>query len=726
MLLGLIALVAVIHQPAAAHGYIVRAIPEDRTTLQYSPARLQYWFSEGLEPEFSTVTLRDQTGAVIAEGGVDPENTSLLQLQVPGTLPDGAYVVDLRPAFASDGHVVAETRVFFVGEEVGGVAGSQSGYEVIPLEVLWRTLLLASNLLLFGTAVLYRHVLLPAWGNPQHAAGWLPPRVMHRLNRIFGAALAVAFAGNIIAILQQSMAFFNTSIDQVVAQGLWQVVRIGSRFGDVWTARMLLLALAGVLFGLSVRWREERPATVRSFWSVNVWVGALLVGAFSIASHAAGSLIMPWVAVFVDWAHMLSVGMWAGGLVALALVLPAALRPYSGEARRQALLSVLRRFSWLVAYALAVVVTTGIYSALNWLYQPSDLVQTGWGMSLLVKLALVASVLVLGLMHYLSANSERFQVWSARLERAVNLLLTLRLEALLVLLVLVSVAYLSASAVPEPVSLTESVAAPRADQVVDDLTVHVTISPGGPGVNTYDVVLEPDIATEVRMQVIDPAQDWRGDWQEVPPAGPGLYVTAGDEIDQEGRWVTLLDITTPEGSIQRAAFAWDVSQESAVPVALEPGLLNWLALAGVVAALSWAAYPMLYRFYQWLDWRPASVAAGAGAILASILLIVMAVVLVRQSEADYLATLNPPPQMVNPVLPDAGSLALGRELYTQHCIDWQSHSGDFRALVERLPRTRDEALFLATQEGWRSLPSCSGDLSDEQRWHIVNFFRTLG
>ena len=109
-------------QPAQAHGYVVRSVPEDRVTLKHPPARLQYWFSEDLEPEFSQISLRNQAGTVLAEGSVDPDNRALLALQVPSDLPDGAYIVDLRPAFASDGHVVAESRVFFVGQEVGGVA----------------------------------------------------------------------------------------------------------------------------------------------------------------------------------------------------------------------------------------------------------------------------------------------------------------------------------------------------------------------------------------------------------------------------------------------------------------------------------------------------------------------------------------------------------------------------------------------------------------------------
>jgi copper transport protein len=710
-------------RPALAHGYIVRAIPENRATLERPPARLQYWFSEALEPEFSSIALRDQSGAVLATGGIDPNNDALMTLQVPPDLPDGAYLADLRLAFASDGHVVAETRVFFVGAEVSGVAGSQSGYEVDTLEVAWRTLLYASLTLLMGTAVLYVVVLLPAWGSRQYPAGWLPPRVMQRLNWIFGTALVLALVGNLVAMAQQSMVFFNTGLSEVIAQGLWQVVRIGSRFGDVWTVRLILLTLAGALFGLSIYWRTERPGTVRAFWNANLWVGALLVSTFSVTSHAAGSLRMAWVAVIVDWAHVLAVGAWAGGLATLALVLPAALQPYTGDARRLALLAVLRKFSRLVMSALAIVITTGIYSALNWIYQPADVTQTGWGVSLLVKVALIAGLLLVGAMHFVASSPERFQQWSIRLHSGVNLAQTLRLEAFLALIVLTAAAFLSASAVPEPTFLTENISAPNATQTVNDLRVHAALSPGGPGVNTLDVVIDRDGQAvddmPVRMQVVNPARDWRSAWQEISPVGSGLYVTTGAEIDREGRWLTLLDI----GDSQRTVFAWDISQDAAIATSISPGPLNILALLGVVLALAWAAYPMAYRFYKWLDWKPVSLAVAGSALIASTILIVGAVVLVSQGVTDYEDVIQPPPQIVNAVLPDAASLAQGHDLFDNSCAAWAGE--DLDALIERLPRTRDEELFMATREGWRDLPPCADDLTDDERWHIVNFIRTL-
>ncbi|MEO0595665.1 MAG: copper resistance protein CopC, partial [Chloroflexota bacterium] len=154
--------------PTDAHGYIVRSIPEDRSTLERAPARLQYWFSEALEPDFSEINLRDDRGDILASGGVSEQDNTLLTVQVPQDLPDGAYIVELRPAFASDGHVVAESRVFFVGEEVGGIQSIAASDTPEPLEIVWKMLFFNASYLLFGTAMLYTFVLVPVWGNNRY------------------------------------------------------------------------------------------------------------------------------------------------------------------------------------------------------------------------------------------------------------------------------------------------------------------------------------------------------------------------------------------------------------------------------------------------------------------------------------------------------------------------------------------------------------------------------
>ncbi len=709
--------------PVAAHGYIVRSIPENRSVLERAPARLQYWFSEGLEPDFSSITVRDQAGNTLATGGVSDDNTALLSARLPTSLPDGAYVAELRVAFASDGHVITETRIFFIGTEVSGVEGAGATTQANPIEVVWRGLTLTSTLLLFGVFGLYALVLLPAWGNPGYPAGLLPPRVMRHLSLVIAVSLVLAFAGSILALVQQAMVLFNAGIAQVIEQNLWSIVRTGTRFGDLWNARVVLLALAAVLYGVTLYFRDEQPALVRPTWTANAWAMALALGTFSAGSHAAGSPLLPWVGIAVDWLHTLAVGLWVGGLGTLALVLPVVLQPYQGDSRRVALLAALNRFSRLALACLVIVVATGIYSSLNWINQPSDLTQTTFGNALLLKLFFVAGLLLVALAHHIALRPERYQRWQKLVSRAQAFVPTLRLEALLAVLVIVSVGLLSATPVPVPPNFETAAPPPSETQTVGDWTVTTTITPGGPGVNTYDITVtrdgQPVDDTPVRLQMVNPERDWRSKWETVESAGEGLYVAAGDDIHRTGGWWTLIDIG--DSNPQRAAFAWTIREDAAVQQSRSPGVLNWLALAGIMGALAWIVYPFARWAVKRLDINPVMVTIALGTVGATVLFIVVGVVVIQNTQAQYDAAISPPPAVINPVLPDAASLERGQTLFEQAC-QWQG--SDWTALVQRLPRTRDEELFAAIGSGWRGLPQCDDNLSDTQHWDVVNYIRS--
>ena len=181
----------------------------------------------------------------------------------------------------------------------------------------------------------------------------LPPTPRdERVNVGRRRVVSVALAGNTLALLQNAMVLFNVPLPRVIENGLWNTARISSRFGDVWNVRMVLLLVLAGLLALAIYWRDEKPRAVAPFWEALMWGTALVIGTFAVSSHASGSLMMPWVAMSMHWLHATAVAVWVGGLAALALILPRALAPYTGEDRRLALLAAMRRFSPLaVGYA---------------------------------------------------------------------------------------------------------------------------------------------------------------------------------------------------------------------------------------------------------------------------------------------------------------------------------------------------------------------------------------
>ena len=707
----------------SAHGYIVRAIPADRSTLERPPTRLQYWFSEDLEPRFSEIHLRDQAGAVIASGGVDEANHALLTLRVPSGLPDGAYVVELRPAFASDGHVIAESRVFFVGEAVGGLSGRSYQARAIPLEVLWRALLNLANFLFFGASLLYTAVLIPAWGNAQ---GKLPPRIMTRLRACFVVAVMLAFAANLIGLLQQSMAFFNTDAAQVLQQNLWQVVLTGSRFGDIWTFRVVLLIFCAVLLFVAEYFRALMPQLAAGIWRGLPWMGAIFIGLTMVTSHAAGSPLLPWVAIAVDWLHVLAVAFWLGGALTLTLLLPTALQPYDAEQRAQALRAVLLRFSRIMLALVALVVLSGLYNVLNYFVSPAD-IASNYGRTLGIKLLLAAPVFVLGGWQHIALRPQL----AARLRLSAGLAGggLLRLEVVLMLLTLAAAAWLSATPIPQPDLPRADIAAPQAATALDDLSLSAAIIPGGPGVNSYDLVLKraqaPAADVELYIQLVDPQRDIRSAWHQAEQAQDGLYVHSGDDIDQAGLWWTLLDITTPDGVVSRAAFVWQISAAAAVQQSRQPQLIHLVALLSIAGVFSAWSAGRARRLLAALQLTPASLLIACVALVVSLGVMAAGALMLDERQRDYAITLHPPPAVVNSVLPDAASLARGEALYREHCLVWQGESADFRALRNRLASARDDFLYEAVASGWRSLPACGAGLSVDSRWDVVNYFRTF-
>ncbi|MFI4979865.1 MAG: copper resistance protein CopC [Nevskiales bacterium] len=83
-----------IASPAFAHAFLERASPLVGSEVVVSPPELSITFTEGVEPLFSTIELRDANGAAISTGKprVAPDNNRRLTIGLP-KLPPGTYTV---------------------------------------------------------------------------------------------------------------------------------------------------------------------------------------------------------------------------------------------------------------------------------------------------------------------------------------------------------------------------------------------------------------------------------------------------------------------------------------------------------------------------------------------------------------------------------------------------------------------------------------------------------
>jgi mono/diheme cytochrome c family protein len=95
-------------------------------------------------------------------------------------------------------------------------------------------------------------------------------------------------------------------------------------------------------------------------------------------------------------------------------------------------------------------------------------------------------------------------------------------------------------------------------------------------------------------------------------------------------------------------------------------------------------------------------------------------------------------ESLSPVKPDPTSIRLGAALYAKHCAACHGASGkgNGKAACDLDPRPTDltdksvarmsdAQLFRTITNGRKPMPSFRKLMTDEERWHVVNFIRTL-
>ena len=99
---------------ASAHAFLDHATPAVGSAIHGSPPKVRLWFTQELEPAFSTVQVQDRDGRRVdkQDKHVDPANPALLQVTLPQLGP-GRYRVVWR-ALSVDTHVTEGDFTFDV------------------------------------------------------------------------------------------------------------------------------------------------------------------------------------------------------------------------------------------------------------------------------------------------------------------------------------------------------------------------------------------------------------------------------------------------------------------------------------------------------------------------------------------------------------------------------------------------------------------------------------
>lgn len=461
----LLAVSLVFPVPADAHGVLRRSEPASGAHLSAAPRELRLTFTERVEPAVARVHLIGPDSVAVSLGplAAAPDSANVLVAAIEGGLVAGAYTVAWQ-LVGADGHPVRGSYTFVIAPGASGLAGppapgaepppaahhppvsmpASAGFDAeSPLYALvrWLTYLALAGVI---GAVAFRFAVLPLarrQGRPESATIAAP--AARRAARIGLVAAVIAGVAALLRLYAQSYALHGGAggldpalVGMMLTRTLW---------GRGWVLGAVGTVLAVVGFALasrrsratdarraahvppapvlvvaggsaadpdrvgqvpSVAHRADAPEEQAGVpgWALG---GAAAVGlAFSLAlsGHAAAASDFAAAAVVMDAIHVLAAGGWIGGLlVLLAAGVPAAMRLEAPE-RGRAVAALVHAFSPAALAFAGALVVTGVFAAWMHLGSLPALWESGYGRTLLLKLAVLTGVFGTGAHNWLKVK----------------------------------------------------------------------------------------------------------------------------------------------------------------------------------------------------------------------------------------------------------------------------------------------------------------------------------
>jgi putative copper export protein/mono/diheme cytochrome c family protein len=516
----------------------------------------------------------------------------------------------------------------------------------------------------------------------------------------------------------------------------------------LWLTRLALsLFLAWLLLGGETgvaSWHRARPGESENQSPVNAatsstavgwrdWAGLVaclgLILTASLTSHAAAEAA-PLVPVLADFIHLVAVSAWAGGLAWFVLAVRAVRRlPASQQTGLVSALVV--RFSALAAVGVGLVMVSGVYSSLLRVGTLAELTGTLYGKALLVKVALALLLMLLGAVNLLGI-SPRLRRIVAREEDDLNLVGRFR-QVVSTELILSFVVLLCASLLTSlpPAMAAQSGGGLTASANADDLQLHLEITPGRVGINTFTLQVkkggQPVTAVKEAMLRMAPRK------ARLPPTeaqliaqGDGAYQVSGSYLSLPDTWQVQAIVRRDQEYDAYAIFQFNLQNPASPGQAQAEGarIAGGLAiLCGLASGLALFGLLPVRRVTSRL----------AVSVPSGLFLLALGAVLVFKTPA-------PASEQLNPVSPSPQSIAAGQAIYTARCASCHGTTGKGDGPVGQtlIPRPADLTQhavpgvhtdfqlyeWISDGIGGR-MPSFKAVLSSTDRWNLVNFIRTL-
>ena len=703
-------------QDTDAHALLARADPPVNASLRESPTRITLFMTERLQRSHSSVQVLGSAGQRLDIGETEFSDEVPTQMGVRVLkLDPGVYTVVWETLSEVDGHTWTGSYVFSVLNPDGS-APAGSGVEIVlnrpgppvAADAAVKAIGLGALVLFVGAVFI---------------AGLLRPTPIDTLLPLMAATLVVGLVATgyeaIAGALRLGDIGFLGDVLFDTRNGLWLQQR--------WYA--LIVAAAAV----TVRMLSAGLVPARHLITVLGVLGIVWLASASAISHGA-AIGSGWIwGTLFDALHLSAAALWIGGLISLIIGI---------RDRPDARIESVRRFSIVAALSVPVLGAAGLLSALIQIPNVSGIVETDWGVAFLIKV-----VILVGLFAAAGANAFFLRPRDAAGEGQ-DAALVRRFSRMMQVEVALGLAVIAASAVltqlPSPAS-----AQPEVEQkdntivqtvVRGEIVAAIEIAPNLVGFNTWTATVTAPSDNPVEALLLR----FRYEDRSVGPVTVATTRIADNQFQLEGAyfglpgtWTVEMEIRRASGDDSIAAVQTDVeSGFQASPFAADRGgalalpltQMDWNGVGAlwalVLGGLAWINRPRIRRSLGSLG--------GDAAFVSGLLGLIVAIVLLTGLHVE------PGRTLANPVERNAESVERGAALFAAHCASCHGETGAGDGplagslpappanFTVHVPFHPDGVLYAWITDGIRGtgMPAWSPQLSDQERWDLVNFLRT--
>ena len=555
-------------RPAQAHAVLKETSPGFDEIVDEQPERVIANFSEPVEINFGALRVFDSGGERVDTDHSDhvEGDPASIAVGLQSDLADGTYTATYR-VISADSHVITGAFVWHIGapgansegigdELLSGEGGSGRLEGALLGGARWLNFI---GLLLLAGAVFFA---LAIWRRPSGSVADRPASVDETFGSrwrtlVVSAWGTVLLAGFALFVLQGAVA-----ADLPLSEALsWRLLEgiSGTRFGVVSLLKLVLLVGGAGIWLLTRRSAlgSSLPTTARrSSMSVGAaatdpplpgwllgFVGLVLLALLAtpgLAGHA-GATSPVLINVPADIAHMAGVAAWLGGLATLLAVAYPATRSLDEPRRTVVLSPVVRRFSAMALWAVALIVLTGSIRSWLELGSLSAFWEETYGLVLLTKVGVFVPLVALGAVNRrivgprLEASTAITGL--ARIRRQISV------EVALGVVVIALTAWLVGLSPASEAGATGGRTGPfEATLEFGDGRLAVLIDPTRIGDNTVHLTATNDDGSplELRRMTVDfalPARDLGPLTARGKELSPGHYVVEGNQLSIPGEWV---------------------------------------------------------------------------------------------------------------------------------------------------------------------------------------------